>query len=200
MPNSDVELVKGSHLRWDSPAEYHVRRIARFYANFFRFFLLKMKKEWSISPEKRRFCIEKCRFILQFEVRRAGVMNFVFQMMNFVFKMLNCCIIHSPPIIPLWCDELLQCRRRVQQHIDHAQLHTNLSGAGRRCVLQQVSKSDEFCIKNKELCIKNKELCIKNKEFCIKNDECCSWGYHRGRYHTDKPRRTRGFTHNPIVP
>ena len=23
---SDVELVKGSHLRWDSPAEYHVRR------------------------------------------------------------------------------------------------------------------------------------------------------------------------------
>ena len=30
-----------------------------------------------------------------------------------------------------------------------------------------VSKDDEFCIKNKELCITNKELCIENDELCL---------------------------------
>ena len=37
-------------------------------AEFWRMFLLKMKKEWRIAPEKRWFCIEKWPFISQFEV------------------------------------------------------------------------------------------------------------------------------------
>ena len=34
-----------------------------------------------------------------------------------------------------------------------------------------VSKSDEFCMKNKQRFNENEEFCIKNKEFCIKNDD-----------------------------
>ena len=31
----------------------------------------------------------------------------------------------------------------------------------------EVSKNDEFCIKNVKLCIKNEKLCIKNEGFCV---------------------------------
>ena len=34
------------------------------------------------------------------------------------------------------------------------------------CSGTEVSKHDEFCIKNEELCIKNEEVCIDNDEFC----------------------------------
>ena len=36
-----------------------------------------------------------------------------------------------------------------------------------RTEADEVSKTDELCIKNEELCIKNEELCIKNEELCI---------------------------------
>ena len=35
----------------------------------------------------------------------------------------------------------------------------------------QVSKNDEFCIKNRKLSIKNEKLCVENEKICTKNGE-----------------------------
>ena len=41
-----------------------------------------------------------------------------------------------------------------------------LERAGFLASMENVSKTDEFCIKNEEFCMKNEELCINNDEFC----------------------------------